>query len=52
MEHHWPWLRNRINEYHRQNPNQLAATQLLCEVTKPVMVLAMVQIEEEPEEAK
>ena len=46
------WLHDHINEYHCQNPNQLAAAQLLCKVTKPAMVLAMVQIEEEPEEAK
>ena len=46
------WLCNCIDEYHHQNPNQLVAAQLLCEVTKPATVLAMVQIEEEPEEAE
>ena len=46
------WLHDHIDKYHRQNPIQLVATQLLCEVTKPAMVSAMVQIEEEPEEAE
>ena len=37
------WLRDRFNEYHRQNPNQAGgAAQMLCEVAT---VSAMVQEE-------
>jgi hypothetical protein len=40
------WLRDRIDEYHRQNPNQLGAAQLFCEVGGTIE--AFVHVEEEP----
>ena len=41
------WLRDRIDEYHRQNPNQLGAAQMLCEVASATTVATLIQAEAE-----
>jgi hypothetical protein len=41
------WLHNRINEYHRLNPNQQGVVQMLCEVASATSFAAMIQEEEE-----
>jgi hypothetical protein len=47
------WLRDRIDEYHRLNPNQQGATQMLCEVTSTVTVATLIQAEaEQPKQNK
>ena len=43
------WLCNRIDEYHRLNPNQQGTTQMLCEISAPATASAFIHIEEEPE---
>jgi hypothetical protein len=42
------WLRDRIDEYHRLNPNQQGAVQMLCEVASMVTVATLIQAEAEP----
>jgi hypothetical protein len=42
------WLCDRINKYHRLNPNQQGAVQMLCKVASATGFVAMIQEEEEP----
>jgi hypothetical protein len=42
------WLCDRIDEYHRLNPNQQGAVQMLCEVASTVTVAMLIQAEAEP----
>jgi hypothetical protein len=35
------WLRECVDKYHRQNPNQLGAAQMLCEVANSVTIAAL-----------
>jgi hypothetical protein len=42
------WLCDRIDEYHRLNPNQQGAVQMLCEVTSTVTVAMLIRAEVEP----
>ena len=43
------WLCDRIDEYHRLNPNQQGTAQMLCEISAPATASAFVHIEEEPD---
>jgi hypothetical protein len=41
------WLCNRVDEYHRLNPNQQGAAQMLCKVTSAVTVTTLIQAKAE-----
>jgi hypothetical protein len=47
------WLCDWLDEYHKQNPNQLAAATMLCTVAETVTVATLIQAEpDRPRESK